>query len=177
MMKTHFGAYLPAWHPWEDYKESYAARKDLGGGARRTHIHELDYIYWLMGPIEKTVVLDAGINPLETDVDELTSYVLRHKSGALSSLTLSLAQTPPSRTIEISFTRGVISVDLVDGSWTVCQHDGTVTTGRPPEDFDLDHTYRDQAIDFMKAINGEIPIPVPLSEAKDILSIALTEME
>ncbi len=24
--------YLPAWHPWEDYRRSYAARKDLGGG-------------------------------------------------------------------------------------------------------------------------------------------------
>ena len=41
---AHFGAYLPDWHPWEDYKEGYAGRRDLGGGAALTHIHELDYL-------------------------------------------------------------------------------------------------------------------------------------
>jgi len=28
---VHWGEYLPDWHPWEDYRLSYAARKDLGG--------------------------------------------------------------------------------------------------------------------------------------------------
>lgn len=25
---VHFGEYLPAWHPWEDYRKGYAARAD-----------------------------------------------------------------------------------------------------------------------------------------------------
>jgi len=25
-----WGEYLPDWHPWEDYRQSYAARADLG---------------------------------------------------------------------------------------------------------------------------------------------------
>ena len=29
---AHWGEYLPGWHPWEDYRNSYAARADLGGG-------------------------------------------------------------------------------------------------------------------------------------------------
>ena len=26
---AHWGEYLPNWHPWEDYRQSYAARADL----------------------------------------------------------------------------------------------------------------------------------------------------
>ena len=29
---AHWGEYLPNWHPWEDFKQGYAARPDLGGG-------------------------------------------------------------------------------------------------------------------------------------------------
>ena len=29
---AHWGEYLPNWHPWEDYRQGYAARAELGGG-------------------------------------------------------------------------------------------------------------------------------------------------
>jgi predicted dehydrogenase len=28
--RAHWGEYLPNWHPWEDYRQGYAARQDLG---------------------------------------------------------------------------------------------------------------------------------------------------
>jgi len=31
-VRAHWGEYLPNWHPWEDYRHSYSARPDLGGG-------------------------------------------------------------------------------------------------------------------------------------------------
>ncbi len=45
------GEFLPTWHPWEDYRESYAARRELGGGVILTLIHEVDYLYWLFGEL------------------------------------------------------------------------------------------------------------------------------
>jgi len=48
---VHFGEYLPAWHPWEDYRLSYAARPDLGGGVVLTQSHALDYLRWLIGDV------------------------------------------------------------------------------------------------------------------------------
>jgi len=33
------GSYIPAWHPYEDFKKLYACRKDLGGGVLLTEIH------------------------------------------------------------------------------------------------------------------------------------------
>ena len=40
--RFEFGSYFPNWHPLEDHKTSYAARKDLGGGVINTISHELD---------------------------------------------------------------------------------------------------------------------------------------
>ena len=42
--RAQWGEYLPDWHPWEDYRQSYAARKDLGGGVVNTLSHPLDYV-------------------------------------------------------------------------------------------------------------------------------------
>ena len=36
---VHFGEYLPGWHPWEDYRQGYAARADMGGGVVLTQCH------------------------------------------------------------------------------------------------------------------------------------------
>ena len=41
--------YLPDWHPYEDYRRSYAARSELGGGIVLTQIHDIDYLCWLLG--------------------------------------------------------------------------------------------------------------------------------
>ena len=53
-------SYLPDYHPLEDYRKGYAARKDLGGGAVLTQIHEIDYLYWLFGDVKKKISSFTG---------------------------------------------------------------------------------------------------------------------
>ena len=47
--RFEFGSYLPYWHIDEDYKNSYASRKDLGGGVINTITHELDLVQYFFG--------------------------------------------------------------------------------------------------------------------------------
>ena len=42
-------SYLPSWHPTEDYREMYSAKKELGGGVVMDSIHEIDLTHWLFG--------------------------------------------------------------------------------------------------------------------------------
>src|SRR5262249_23624379 len=86
MARAHFGSYLPDWHPWEDYRISYAARRELGGGAALTHIHEIDYLLWLFGPAAQVSGYGLEKRVLETDVDEASAILMRHKNGVLSTL-------------------------------------------------------------------------------------------
>lgn len=50
---AEWSEYLPDWHPWEDYKKSYASNSDLGGGVLLTQIHPLNYLNFLFGDIKK----------------------------------------------------------------------------------------------------------------------------
>lgn len=174
LLRAHCGAFLPAWHPWEDYRKSYAARADLGGGCRRTHIHEVDYSVWVMGRVTDVRALESLKHPIKTGVDEVSAFLMRHESGALSTVTLSLAEMPPSRTIHAAFTRGSFSADLISGEWRLLNRDGRLKKRTPPAGFAIDETYREQAAAFLRAVRGEIPAPVPLEEAREILRVALS---
>ncbi len=174
MARAHFGAYLPDWHPWEDYRISYAARRELGGGAALTHIHEIDYLLWLFGPAAQTSGYALETRVLETDVDEASAILIRHKNGVLSTLTLSLVEKPASRTLDVTFTKGTVSLNLMTGRWHAGWSDGTTKEGGPPEGFEFDHTYRDQAIAFIRGVQGEIPPAVSVDEGIAALEIALS---
>lgn len=168
LARAHFGAWLPDWHPWEDYREGYAARRDLGGGAALTHIHEIDYLLWLLGPAAASAGFSSPLRPLGTDVDETTVGVLHHHSGALSVLSLSLAQGPPSRSLHLVCEAATLELDLI-----ACQlkidpkinnpMDRPATPEPPMADpfdidpFDIDQTYRDQAEAFCRRIDPTNP--------------------
>ena len=73
------GQFLPEWHPYEDYRLSYAARSELGGGVILTLIHEIDYLVWLFG-MPKTVYAITGTDTrLTTDTEDIASSLLEYR--------------------------------------------------------------------------------------------------
>ena len=154
MARAHFGTWLPTWHPWEDHRSSYAARRDLGGGALLTHIHEIDYLLWILGPAQQIVGDSIGFSVIDTDVDEASACVLRHASGALSVVSLSLCQRPASRTVHVAFESGTVEVDLINGAMITWPASGNAIRFAAPNDFDIDHTYEDQTQAFIDAVAG-----------------------
>ncbi len=113
---VHFGEYLPAWHPWEDYRQGYAARADLGGGVVLTQCHSLDYLPWLVGEVKSVWGMMDKISDLEVDVDDTAKIGLRFVSGAMGSLHLDYNQQPPSHHLEVIGTKGSLQMDFADGA-------------------------------------------------------------
>jgi predicted dehydrogenase len=113
---VHFGEYLPAWHPWEDYRKGYAARADMGGGVVLTQCHSLDYLPWLAGKVESAWGFTARLSDLEVDVEDTAEIGLRFESGALGNLHLDFNQQPPAHRFEIIGTKGSLKWDLSDGA-------------------------------------------------------------
>ena len=68
--RAHWGEYLPNWHPWEDYRQGYAARADLGGGVILTLCHPLDYLRMLLGDVESLWALTARRGGLDLPVED-----------------------------------------------------------------------------------------------------------
>src|SRR5262249_14827724 len=80
------GEYLPDWHPWEDYRAGYAARRTLGGGAVLTFSHELDALCWLLGAPRAVTAIAAHASALEVDVEDVAEVVFAFESGAIGSV-------------------------------------------------------------------------------------------
>jgi predicted dehydrogenase len=112
---AHWGEYLPDWHPWEDYRTGYSARRELGGGVLLTLSHPMDYLGWLLGEIEAVWALVGSLGDLDLEVEDTAVVGLRFKNGALGSLYLDYNQRPTSHRLEIIGTTGTIRWDYSKG--------------------------------------------------------------
>jgi predicted dehydrogenase len=115
LANAEWGEYLPDWHPWEDYRQSYAARADLGGGVARTLCHPLDYLRWLLGEIRQAQVRAARLSDLEIDVEDWAEFSLLFSNGVRGRVQVNYVQRPPVHRLEIVGTHGSIRWDNSDG--------------------------------------------------------------
>ena len=150
-----WGEYLPGWHPWEDYRSSYAARADLGGGVVRTLCHPLDYLGWIFGEAYLRWAFTGKISPLEIDVEDLAKAHLFHRSGVEGSLVLDYYRQPPLHMLEISGNEGLIEWKNHTGAARLFR---TATaeweTALPPEGFDRNDLFLEEMRHFIKITRG-----------------------
>ena len=75
-VRASVGEYLPNWHPYEDYRQTYAARAELGGGVVLTLIHEFDYLYSLFGMPTRLFAAGGHLSHLEINVEDTASILM-----------------------------------------------------------------------------------------------------
>ena len=68
-------SYLPEWRPGQDYRNTYSAHKDQGGGVSIDLIHEWDFLCYLFGPPEQVLNIKGKFSNLEIDSDDLSVYI------------------------------------------------------------------------------------------------------
>jgi len=114
-MRSTWGEYLPDWHPWEDYRASYAANKSMGGGPTLTLNHDIDLAIYLFGNIKSVVGYTNNESNLEIDVEHYVDILVRFKNGMTGNIHLDFVQKPPQRKMEIIGTNGRIEFDYYKG--------------------------------------------------------------
>jgi predicted dehydrogenase len=106
--RAEMGEYLPGWHPWEDYRQSYSGRRELGGGPVLTFSHELDSVCWLLGAPMAVTAVARRASSLEIDTEDVAEIVLEFDSGAVASVHVDYVRRPPRRTMEIVGEEGIL---------------------------------------------------------------------
>jgi len=101
-------SYLPDYHPWEDYRKGYAARKDLGGGVILTQIHEIDYMYWFFQDVENVISMSGKLSDLDIKVEDYVSSLLKFRNKIIGELHMDYFQRPDFRSCKIRGTKGEI---------------------------------------------------------------------
>jgi predicted dehydrogenase len=115
--RAHWGEYLPEWHPWEDYRDSYAARRDLGGGVLLTLCHPFDYLRWIFGEEEQASGL--AWPGLGLDVEAVVDAKVMFRSGVEAAVHLDYLQNPPEHYLEVDGEDGRLRWDGRSGSLDV----------------------------------------------------------
>src|SRR4030067_387205 len=113
--RAHWGEYLPGWHPWEDYRQGYSARAELGGGVILTLCHPLASLRWLLGDVKALWAFAGRLRDLSLDVEDNAEIGLRFADSMLGSVHLDYNQRPSAHTLEIVGSQGTIRWDNADG--------------------------------------------------------------
>jgi predicted dehydrogenase len=170
--RVHWGEYLPGWHPWEDYGQSYAARKDLGGGVVNTLCHPLDYLCWLLGEVVSVSAFTGQLSDLEMDVEDAAEITLAFDSGCVGSVHLDYYQRPPSHWFEVTCSNGLIHWDNASAEARVFRVEEDLwETLAPPDGFERNDLFLEEMRHFLALLKGEATSQCSLSEGVRVLRL------
>ncbi len=153
-VRAHWGEYLPDWHPWENHEVSYAARRDLGGGALLTLCHPFDYLRWIFGE----VVSARGQfgDALDLEVEGVVEAVLRVRSGLLASVHLDYLQRPPEHSLDLVGENGRLRWDGRTGDLEVRVSPATTPQlHAAPTGFERNDLFLAEMKHFLQVARGE----------------------
>jgi predicted dehydrogenase len=186
---VHWGEYLPQWHPWENYRQSYAARAVLGGGVIVTLTHPLDYLRFIIGEVESLWSFNGHISPLNVDVEDIAEIGLKFKNGAIGGVHLNYVQRPPVHKLEIVGTNGTLRWDNADGmlhfhkmpapfgSYSDIPPAPVIESFSPPVGFDRNQLFVAQTRHFVKTVRGQKEPISSLADGIMALRLALAAKE
>jgi len=171
------GSYLPDWRPDQDYRESPSASGDQGGGAILDCIHELDLALWYFGPGE---VVAAAILPADSiglEVEGLAEILIRHESGALSSVHLNFVQRDYRRCCQIIGTGGSLYWDFEDGRVRCYLPGGERRVFSQPPGWERNRMFVDELTYFLRCVRDRTPTFNGLENGLAALRLALKAKE
>jgi predicted dehydrogenase len=123
----HHGENIKDFHPYENYRISYAANKKLGGGVILTQIHEIDYFLHLFDKykIKYSSYISSKISDLNLDVEDVFSsnFILKKaKDKILCSLSLNFFEKPKKRKFYLIGKEGSLEVCFNSQKISICKN-------------------------------------------------------
>ena len=173
-VRVEWGEYLPDWHPWEDYRESYSARSDLGGGVLLTLSHPFDYLRWLFGKVERVMGEAAKSGGLDIDVDDVAEILLRFRAGPLASVHLDYLSKPPEHHMEVICTAGTIRWEAARSEVDYREAGGDWQRTVAVSDFERNDLFLEEIKHLIAVSRGEATPVCTLDDGVAALEIALT---
>ena len=168
-----YAEYLPDWHPYEDYRRSYAARAELGGGVVLSHIHDYDLAWWLFGAPVDVVATGGHESTLEVDVEDTVRATLRTPETRVI-VSQTFASRDIRRRIVVSGERASVTVDLAGGRLEVS---APVAPGLSFVNYQRNDMFTAEVAHFLACVERGAEPLIPLREGIAVLRVALAVKE
>jgi predicted dehydrogenase len=144
---------VTTWHTYEDWKNLYAVRKDLGGGVLLTEIHEIDLVYWFFGLPKSVYCIGGNRGADKLDVEDTVQLSLIYDNFSVQ-LTICFVHKNKIRQYYIAGTDGSLSWDEKSNKLLYTNFKGITEEHIQPSDFTNDSMFISQAKHFIN--NWEI---------------------
>lgn len=154
--RGEFSEYLPDWHPWEDYRTFFMAKKAQGGGSILDQSHIMDLIHYLIGGFKSVYAFNAKLSRLEIEADDFAEMVVTLKNGVIASIHTDIFGRDHKKSLEIKGEKGNIFWDHYQNE--VRHYDAQTR---------CTHVYRDFPTDFNLCYIDEIKRFISCCQGKE----------
>ena len=113
------GQYLPTWRQEQDYRDTYSADINQGGGVLRDLSHELDYIIWLFGDITKIDAINTKISDLEINSDDVFTAIAISDRKIIINMSMDYISKTPMRRLIVHTQTSTIEADMIHSTIVV----------------------------------------------------------
>ena len=170
-VNVYCGSFLPEWRSGVDFRTSYSAHVDQGGGVHLDLIHELDYVYWLFGKPIQFHSYKSCKSTLDIDAIDYANYLLEYKKFSIN-IVLNYFRRDKKRTIELVCSDDTYTVDLFSN--TVSSSTGLLFESKQS----IADTYQKQLVFFIDYMTKIAPMKEDIimnnvEEAFEVLKICL----
>jgi len=108
------GQYLPTWRPISDYRDSYSAKKEQGGGVLLDLSHEIDYMQYLCGEVDELKSYQVKISDLEINSDDFTTLIGKTESGTFVNLSIDYISKITHRKVLLNTLENTYELDFIN---------------------------------------------------------------
>jgi predicted dehydrogenase len=171
--EVHVGANLAERHKDWDYRQSYSARRELGGGVLLDLSHEIDYARWFFGELELKEASVSKESDFEMDVEDTADLkTVAEKGGAEIDIHIDWIESPARRYCRIMCEKGEISWDK-DSNKVIVKPN----TGRKQEidnsDEDYDDKFKNELCHFIDCVKKRKQTMIPLEDGIKTLQLVI----
>jgi predicted dehydrogenase len=165
------GENIADWHPWEDYRETYAPWIRSGGGSLLCFSHDIDYLYWILGRPERVHAFGGKITPLEGDAEDLIQSLWCYKDRMTATFHVDYWQRPKVRRLKLI---GTTRTCVWEEAAPLCmwEHESGAFAQIPlPEEYERNDMFLEEANHFVDCVNESKNPITSLAQGIEVLEI------
>ena len=147
--KFNVCSFVPDWHKYENFRDLYACRSELGGGVLLTEIHEIDLCYWYFGLPESVLCTGGNYSIEKLNVEDTAHLILKYKNFA-AQISLCFMQKHNQRELSIAGTKGFVQWKDSGNEFIFDDYEKEEKAIYSNSEYNNDDMFRDQTANFMK---------------------------
>lgn len=171
------GQWLPDWRPDQDYRQTYSAHAQQGGGVVLDLIHEVDQVRWLLGEFDHVAAMAGHLSCLELNAEDTACALLGRDGGPFVTLSQDYVSRRRVRRYEFVGEEGTLIWDFTAGQLVRITRETEEAIDCGPMAYDVAATYVAAMREFIECAESGRKTSQDLEEGLKSTELALAIKE